>query len=245
MKVFIGTSGWSYEDWKGRFYPKGYYSGYKHLPYFSKEFNTVETNSTFYNFMREKTLQQWFDKTGDDFVFSLKLNKFFTHTKRLNIDDRVKGLFDNFVTAIDILKEKAGPVLVQLPPSLKKDTGLLENWLTEMPKYNYAFEFRHSSWMDDEVYQILKNYDSAFVFSQSSKWDTGMIRTNDLIYVRLHGPQEFAKSKYSEDEMKKYSDRIKKIAEENDKVFIYFNNSHQAYAIENAKQMLNEFKNEL
>lgn len=245
MKVLIGTSGWSYDDWKGRFYPKGYYSGYKHLPYFSKVFKTVETNSTFYSFMKEKTLTQWYEKTGKDFLFSLKLNKYFTHTKRLNIDDNVKGLFDNFVNAVDVLKEKAGPVLVQLPPSLNKDTEVLKKWLSGMPEYNYAFEFRHTSWMDDEVFQILTDFNSSFVFTQSSKWDSDIVRTNDQIYARFHGPQEFAMSKYSEDEIKKYAAIIKSAAQKNDRVFIYFNNAHQAYAIENAKQMLKEFKIEL
>ena len=237
MDVYIGTSGWSYDDWKGRFYPKGYYSNHKHLGYYSQQFNAAETNATFYRFMKDSVIKGWYDKTQEVFKFAIKLHKYFTQTKRLKTDDGVKDRLDSFLPIIDNLGEKAGPVLVQLPPSLKQDLTLLENWLQFMPEYRYAIEFRHHSWLNQDTYDILAKYNAALVFSQTTKWNTDMVKTADFFYARFHGPEEFYYSKYTQEQMEEYAHKINQTVNTDDDVFIFFNNSYMANSVENARQL--------
>ncbi len=232
---YIGTSGWSYDEWKRRFYPEGHLSSSKHLPYYSTRFGTTEVNATFYRLMQDKTIQGWYDKTPDDFVFAIKLHQYMTHSKRLKMDKDAEERFDSFVNVLDILKHKAGPVLVQLPPQMKKDADRLRAFLENMPEYRYAIEFRHESWFTDEVYDILKDFNAALVYSHSPKIFTEMKKTADFFYARLHGPAKIYTSKYSEarlEDMFKDISRLKGMDDAD--VFVYFNNSFEAYAAENA-----------
>lgn len=244
MKYYAGTSGWSFDDWKGNFYPKGYYTNSKHLGYYSTQFNSTEINATFYRFMKDKIVQGWYDKTTKDFLFAVKLHRYFTHTKRLHLDAQAQERMNWFVRQTEVLGEKAGPVLVQLPPGLKKDTGLLREWFEGAPEYRYAIEFRNGSWMDDSVFQILADNNAAFVFSQTPKWPSEMLVTTDFGYLRFHGPKEFAMSKYSEEDLKAYAARIKKLTDKANTFYIYFNNSYQAYAVQNAQSLLQYLREE-
>lgn len=242
--LYAGTSGWSFDDWKGRFYPKGYYTNSKHLGYYSARFNATEINATYYRFMKDQTVQGWYNKTPEAFIFAVKMHRYFTHTKRLHVDEQVQQRMDWFLRQNQGLQEKKGPVLVQLPPSLKKDVPLLQNWLEQMPEYRYAIEFRHESWLDDQALQTLHNYKAALVFSHTPKWRSTLQATTDIAYLRFHGPSEFATSRYDEDQLRQFAREILALPDHVKKVYAFFNNSYQAFAAENAQSLIKYLKEE-
>ena len=235
----IGTSGWSYDDWKHKFYPKGHLSGHKHLPYFSRHFSTTEINATFYRIIKEETIQGWYNKTPENFIFSIKLHQYLTHSKRLKMDEAANSRLDLFLKSSSHLKEKAGPVLVQLPPGLKEDHYRLKDWLESMPEYRYAIEFRHDSWLNDKTAQLLSEHNAAMVYSHSPDIPSSLTVTANFLYVRFHGPKEFYKSKYTEDQLQKELKKIQSLdgLKNCRDIFIYFNNNYKGFAIDNARYL--------
>jgi uncharacterized protein YecE (DUF72 family) len=195
MTAHLGTSGWYYDHWVSAFYPESF-SKRKWLEYYAQDFDTVEVNSTFYHPAKEKTLQGWHERTPDNFVFALKGAGFITHRKKLqDVEEPLK----NFYGQCRMLKGKMGPVLFQLPPSMHKDTGRLENFLRLLDKYyRYAVEFRHESWFCDEVYDLLRKYRVACCVVSAPgvavrvRQDCGRLRVHtlarsqQLVLVQLH-----------------------------------------------------------
>src|SRR5437870_4677549 len=140
--INIGTSGWMYKHWRKLFYPRGLPQS-QWLEYFSKYFSTVEVNNTFYRMPEVKIIKSWYERSPKDFVLIVKGNRYITHIKKLNPCKET----EMFLDTIKILKEKLGPILFQLPPSLKKDNLKLENFCKLLPKqFKYCVEFRHPSW---------------------------------------------------------------------------------------------------
>ncbi|MCF8331997.1 MAG: DUF72 domain-containing protein [Bacteroidales bacterium] len=239
MKIcwHIGTSGWSYDDWKRIFYPPGHLSASKHLPYFSTQFKTTEINATFYRIMKEEIVRGWHDKTPDDFTFSIKLHQYFTHSKRMKIDQAADSRLDMFLKSISQLEHKTGPILVQLPPHLKADPERLRAFLEAMPDHDYAIEFRHKSWFTDKTKHILEDYNAAMVYSHSPELPTALAQTASFFYARFHGPGEFYKTKYTKEQLKAELDKILNLEGINNckSIYIYFNNNYKGYAVDNAK----------
>src|SRR4051812_49981801 len=134
MKVFIGTSGWMYKDWNGKFYPKGLKSA-DQLPYYAEHFRTVEINSTFYHMPQAKSVQRWYDVTPDDFVFTIKLSRYLTHTKRLVSDEEFNDYAREFMERLKPLQEKLRVLLVQLPPGLRCDLNSLTSLAKNINKH--------------------------------------------------------------------------------------------------------------
>jgi uncharacterized protein YecE (DUF72 family) len=196
-KIYIGTSGWSYCDWSdGEFYPKNLKER-DWLTYYSQHFKTVEINATFYHQMSVKTYQNWYRIVPKDFIFSVKISRFLTHVKKLN---QPREPWQRFINNAKHLKEKLGPILVQLPPNFKMNCERLINFfkaiersrnigisrregrdpelalrvsgLRHTPQDNIkiALEVRDESWLCNEVYQILKKYNCALVFADSEPW---------------------------------------------------------------------------
>jgi uncharacterized protein YecE (DUF72 family) len=160
VNVRIGTSGWSYKEWKGGFYPEKF-SPREMLPYYASRFSTVEVNNSFYRIPSERVLATWADQVPADFRFVMKASRRITHHQRLRDED---GSLSYFLQAVNPLGPRLGPTLFQLPPTFKKDTGRLKDFLEHLPHHwPAAMEFRHVSWFDDEVYHLLRQRDIPLV----------------------------------------------------------------------------------
>lgn len=243
MKIYIGTSGWQYYHWYGKFYPQDL-KAKDFLNFYTKTFKTVEVNTSFYHFTRKKTLENWKNQVPKNFLFALKLHRLFTHFRRLKLNKEDKRILKETINSYKVLGKNLGPILIQLPPSLKKDIKLLKNFLKILHNVHissreslqafvrFAIEFRHNSWLDKEVYEVLKEKKIAFVISDSPRWPTDIIKTTDFVYVRFHGKPKLFASKYSKKELKEYAEKIKKLKPKI--LFTYFNNDFEGYAVEDA-----------
>lgn len=230
-RCFIGTSGWYYQHWYGRFYPQGL-SKERLLAYFTQSFNTVELNNTFYHLPQETTVKTWGEKVPEGFVFAVKANRFITHIKRLaNLGDSLKV----FLNRIYWLKKKLGPILYQLPPTMKKDSKRLEAFLKKLPKKEKnVVEFRHQSWLDEEIFGLLEKYNVAHCIVSMPNFPVVIRACADFVYVRMHGGTNLYRSNYSQNELKKCAAWIKRFLQEGLDAFVYFNNDSCAYAVQNA-----------
>lgn len=212
MKIRAGTSGWSYKEWKGHFYPEKL-AAKDMLRFYAGKFGTVEVNNTFYRMPKPDALQSWAADTPEDFSFVLKASKRITHDRRLNdVGDSVGYL----LRTAAVLGPKLGPFLVQLPPNFKKDVARLRDFLAllEAPA-RAAFEFRHSSWFDDEVYALLREHRHAWcVADTGEEGDPPFVATADWGYLRLR------KVEYTEDDLKSWAAQIQ--AQEWREAFVFF-----------------------
>ena len=210
MRVLIGTSGYSYKEWKGSFYPEDLAAS-KMLRYYAERFPTVEANNTFYKMPSEKTLAQWVAQVPDGFCFSVKAPQRITHQLRLlDCAESVERL----LTATAALGVKRGPLLFQLPPFLKKDVPRLSAFLALLPKGCAAtFEFRHASWFDDEVYAALKAGGAALCMSESEKLTAPLVATTSWGYLRLR------REDYVDADLASWAEKIR--AQAWDRAYVY------------------------
>lgn len=230
-RCFIGTSGWYYPHWFGPFYPKNF-SKERLLTYFAQYFNTVELNNTFYHLPKESTVKGWYKKAPKDFVFAVKASRFITHIKRLaNLGDSLKV----FLKRAYLLKEKLGPVLYQLPPSMRKDCKRLIGFLKKVPKkVRNVVEFRHQSWLDEETFTVLEKFNAAHCIVSSPEFPTLVRATANFAYIRMHGGSSLYRSNYSRKELKRCANWIKKFLRDGLDTYVYFNNDAHGYAVKNA-----------
>ena len=159
-QLYVGTSGWAYPTWKPDFYPAKLAQA-KFLQHYSTQLNTVEVNFTFRQLVKDTTVQKWIEQTPAGFRFGVKAHQVITHIKRLK---KTEDFVPRFLATIEPLAHagKMGPVLFQLPPNMKADLGVLEEFLTTLPKgVKSAFEFRHESWFTDDVFNLLKAHSRA------------------------------------------------------------------------------------
>ncbi len=234
-KIYIGTSGYNYNHWRGVFYPKDLPS-YKWLEHYTKFFKTVELNVTFYRLPQESAFKSWYRRTPKDFIFVLKGSRFITHVKKLRgVSEAAKLFFDR----ANLLKEKVGLILWQLPPSWKKNIGRLESFLKNISRYKLrqAFEFRHESWFCEEVYKLLKKYNIALCLADSPYYPKIEKITADFVYLRFHGGKILYGSRYGKKEMQEWAQKIKKWTKRGLDVYAYFNNDAFGYAVENAREL--------
>jgi len=194
-KILVGTSGFAYKEWKGVFYPADL-SAKKYLSFYAEHFRTTEINNTFYRMPTAQLCEGWYPEVPDDFRFTLKLTQRITHFKRLkNVDSEM----DFFLNSAACLKEKLGPILVQLPPNYKKNIEVLEGFLEKFAHHaKLAFEFRHESWFDDELFAMLRKHNTAFGVVEKEEGEAGVTPrevTGSFVYMRLR------KGEYSKDEM--------------------------------------------
>jgi len=234
-KIYIGTSGYAYNHWRDVFYPSDLPS-YKWLEYYTKFFKTVELNVTFYRLPQETAFKDWYKRTPEDFIFVLKGSRFITHVKKLRgVGEAVKLFFGR----AGLLKEKLGVVLWQLPPSWKKNTERLDDFLKIISRYKIrqAFEFRHESWFCDEVYKLLQKYKVALCLADSPDYPKVEKVTADFVYLRFHGGEILYGSRYSKKEMREWAKKIIMWKKKRLDVYIYFNNDAFSYAVENAKEL--------
>lgn len=229
MQIKIGCSGWFYWHWKGRFYPKELPQS-KWFKYYASKFNTVELNSTFYHFPKASTAKNWYRQSPKGFTYTLKVNRMITHIKKFN---GTKRLIKEFYRIGDELREKLGCFLFQLPPSVKFNEKKLEEIINQldMEKKN-VIEFRHKSWFTKEVYKILRKNKIIFCIVSSPTLPEQFVKTVPDVYIRFHGHDRWYASNYTDSELKKWVEKIKKSRAK--QIWAYFNNDFNANAPKNA-----------
>lgn len=238
-EIRIGTSGYHYKHWIGRYYPEGLKPG-EMLAHYLRDFDTVELNNTFYQLPNESTFESWRSGTPRDFLFAVKGSRFITHMIKLK--DAQRGL-SNFMPRAELLRGKLGPILWQLPPGWKVNVERLEEFLSLLPrKHDYTFELRNPTWMTDAVYDVLRKYNAAYCIYELAGYQSPLEITADWTYIRLHGPTHFKyQGSYSDHQLAEWADRIRAWSRRMKAIYVYFDNDDSAYAVENAltlKKML-------
>jgi len=228
MVAVIGTSGWQYDDWKPVLYPD--VPKARWLEHFASQFPAVEVNNTFYNLPKEKTFEDWAARTPDGFTFVCKASRFITHIRRLA---DVAEPITRFVERASLLGEKLGPMLYQLPPSLKRDDELLAKFLDALPEHPpAAMEFRSTTWEDPAVYEALRAHDVALCIADSPAHRTPLELTARWAYLRLHGGEDEAS--YEDAALTEWAERIAKLAAHARMVYVFFNNDRAGNAVVDA-----------
>ena len=200
MRILVGTSGYSYKEWKGSFYPEKL-AARAMLGYYAERFDTVEINNTFYRMPTESMLSGWAEQVPDRFAFVLKAPRRITHDRKLaNVSDEMGYLMRTAST----LGAKLGPLLFQLPPFFRKDLARLEEFLALVPAdRSVALEFRHASWFDDSLFELLRARGAALCLAEAdSELEVPFVSTTDWGYVRLR------KQDYGDPELLDWKKRI-------------------------------------
>jgi uncharacterized protein YecE (DUF72 family) len=212
VRLLAGTSGYSFKEWKGTFYPADLKSD-QLLSFYATKFPTLEINNTFYQLPKEHILADWASQVPDSFTFSLKASRRITHYTRIKPES--ESLVGFLLKNTAILGDRLGPILFQLPPNLKKDVERLKNFLGYLPVHRkYAFEFRHESWFDDDVFSILRDRDIAMCVAEQPDFKCPVVATATWGYLRLH------KLDYSADELAEWARCVASQAW--DHAFVYF-----------------------
>ena len=238
-KIRIGTSGWSYPDWVGTFYPSKIPQN-KMFLFFSKIFNTVELNTTFYNIPKIGTVQSWSKKSPKDFLFSVKFPQEITHKKLGNVPLDEEDLMP-FFYVISPLEQKMGPILVQFPPSFDFNIELLEDLLVLLPSdKKYAVEFRHLSWLTSKTYKLLEKYHMAYCIVDEPLLPPEIVITSDFAYIRWHGQNKkhWYNYLYTKEELEGWIPKIENIKDQVNNIYGYFNNHPHGQAPTNCRQLL-------
>jgi len=234
-EYYIGTSGWHYEDWRGLFYPADLPKS-KWLEFYARHFPTVELNSSFYRLPSERAFVNWREASPQGFIFAVKVSRFITHIKRLK---DVQEPLQNFFKRADLLKAKLGPLLYQLPPNMKRHDDRLESFLALLPvQYCHVFEFRHESWFDNGVFEILKRHNAGWCVFDMPDFTSPVVATAEFAYVRFHGSAGLYSSNYSDRELSSWAKKIADVGKSLKAVYIYFNNDIAGYALNNARTLM-------
>ncbi len=234
MEIYIGTSGWSFQNWVGILYPEGLPQS-NWLKFYSNFFNCVEVNSTFYRLFKPKTYSLWLKAVPNEFKFIIKVPQTISHTKKL-INCKVD--IEEFILNIEILKSKLGILLLQLPPNFNSPPEYLEESLRLLKSLgDVAVEFRNNYAFAEEVLNILFKEGCSLVCPDSPQLPLELRLTNDILYFRLHGRTALHKSSYSDDELEEISDLIKGINDRIKKAYVIFNNGVYGYSIPNALKL--------
>ncbi|WP_019176861.1 DUF72 domain-containing protein [Methanomassiliicoccus luminyensis] len=230
-RYHIGCSGWSYRDWMSSFYPPGIPAG-EMLPWYARQFGTVEVDMTFYRIPGPETVAAWKGRTPSGFVFAAKMNRAITHYKKLRGAD---SLVRSFMSSLEPLDARLGPVLVQLPPSLAPDQQLLDDFLSSLPRdRKYAVEPRHSGWYSPRIYRILERHGAALCIADRARGGAEHVPTAPFAYVRWHGRS--ASYSYTADELENWARLLASLNV--DDVYGYFNNDAGARAPRNAATLI-------
>ncbi|TMF81172.1 MAG: DUF72 domain-containing protein [Chloroflexi bacterium] len=234
-EVRVGTSGWQYKHWKGRFYPKDLPVA-RWLEHYTRFFDTVELNSPFYRQPEKKTFEKWRHVVPEDFVYAVKLNRFITHMKRLGVD---RQSVERSYGPMAGLGPKLAVVLVQLPPRMKFDAARAERFfkMVAARRRRHALEPRDASWFTDDALAFLRRRNVALVAGETPEWPTHLAVTADFVYLRFHGPGRRYTSSYDDDALREWAERIKGWRAEGRDVFAYFNNDELGYAPKNALRL--------
>jgi uncharacterized protein YecE (DUF72 family) len=233
--VHIGTSGWNYKHWVGPFYPKDLPQK-KWLAYYADHFDTVEVNNTFYQLPEFSTFTTWRETVPQEFTFAVKASRFITHMKKLSAP---KSSSEKFFNRTERLEDKLGPILFQLPPGWQCNCERLAEFLDAIPSEGqYAFEFRNQSWLQKDVYDLLRQHNIAFCIHDFRGQESPREITSDFAYVRMHGPGEIAYAgSYPLAALRKWGQQIKDWQKDLKAIYVYFNNDFEGHAVKNALKL--------
>ena len=233
-EIRVGTSGWHYEHWRGRFYPERLPKT-KWFERYAQHFDTVEVNNTFYHLPRTTTVENWRAKAPRGFVYAVKANRYITHIKKLRDSaEQVKRFFE----VMALLEEALGPVLYQLPPSLRKDLDLLGDFIALLPKRPRAvFEFRHPSWYEQGTFDLLNERGVVFCVHDMSGTESPRIVMGGMVYVRFHGTSGRYAGNYTDAMLQEWADWLKGQTQDVSAIHAYFNNDVDGHAIHNARTL--------
>ena len=229
--IRIGTSGWHYPHWRGPFYPEKFPAS-KMLEFYTRYFDTVELNNTFYRLPTEHGVKEWRAGVPKGFLFAAKGSRYLTHMKKLKDPEAgVAKYFDR----IGALGNKLGPIVFQLPPHWEVNTERLEAFLEALPRRrHYAFELRDPSWHTAEVYRILRRHRAAFCMFEIAGFRSGYELTANFTYIRLHGPGDAYQGSYPPRTLKAWAKRIREWQHDLREIYVYFDNDQAGYAAKNA-----------
>lgn len=234
--VRIGTSGWHYLSWRGPFYPEAT-KPKDFLSFYMSGFDTAELNTPFYRTPTLEAVQSWAHQTPDHFVFAWKASKFITHWKRLT--ERCANSLDLMEERLDILGPKAGPVLFQLPPRMTVNRERLAGFLNMLsPQRRYTFEFRHPSWYEPEILDLLREHDASLCLSDHADAPAPWEVTANFVYVRGHGPSGRYWGTYSDATLSDWAGHIARWQAEGRDVYCYFDNDIKSAAPADAQRLL-------
>lgn len=235
----IGTSGWHYADWWGPFYPPDLKKK-DALTFYVTRFNAAELNAPFYRTPTPEAVANWRNSSPPGFRFAWKASRFITHWRRLLIDD---NSFELLHSRLDILGEKLGPVLFQLPPQMKADRERLAKFLARLwPQWRYAFEFRHESWYDPRIFDLLSEHDAALCLSDHASAPAPREVTASWVYVRNHGPSGRYHGSYSDESLAEWAESIARWRREGRDVWCFFDNDVKSAAPQDAQRLLDMLK---
>jgi uncharacterized protein YecE (DUF72 family) len=232
----VGCSGWNYASWRGRFYPRDL-AATRWLQYYAKRLDTVEVNNTFYRLPERSTFASWREQVPTDFLIAVKASRFLTHMKRLlDPDEPIQRLFSR-ATALD---RHLGPVLYQLPATLRLDLPRLDRFLAELPRskrgtpVRHVIEFRHPSWYVSETFALLTRRRIALCLHDKYGSEISEPFVGPFVYVRFHGTSGKYHGSYASRQLDRWARRLAEQAQQGRPVFAYFNNDPNAVAVSNA-----------
>jgi uncharacterized protein YecE (DUF72 family) len=227
----IGTSGWSYDHWVGPFYPRELPAG-RRLSHYVRHFDSAEINSSFYNLPSERTLQAWCRVVPARFLFTAKASRYITHMKKLK--DPQQGL-STFLERISLLGDRLGPILFQLPPRWRFNAERLERFLAALSTdFQYAFELRDRSWINERAMELLTGYRVAFCIYDLNGYLSPKKVTTEFVYVRLHGPDGPYRGGYDRQALAGWAGAFAGWLAEGVDVYCYFDNDEAGHAVDNA-----------
>jgi uncharacterized protein YecE (DUF72 family) len=234
--AWIGTSGWSYDHWEGVLYPPGT-PARDRLALYTREFDTVELNASFYRWPREVSFASWRRRLPDGFAMSVKAPRGLTHGKRLYAPD---VWADRIAVSWDVLYDRRGVLLVQLPPDLERDDARLDYFLGRLPWWvRVAVELRHPSWLHDDVFALLERHAAAYCVMSGARLPCVLRATAPVVYVRLHGPshEHLYGGTYADADLAWWADRVREWERSGHEVFAYFNNDGHGHAVHDARRL--------
>jgi uncharacterized protein YecE (DUF72 family) len=235
-QIRIGCSGWNYAHWRERIYPKGL-PPKRWLEHYATLFDTVEINSTFYRLPKVPAVRGWVEQTPDGFHFAVKMSRYITHIRRLGGLETGIPLFYERIAPL-AASPKLGPVLWQLPPTFKRDDDRLRSTLAALVGGRHCFEFRHPTWYDPEVYDLLRRHGAALVLPDSPKYPFRQLElTADWTFVRFHHGTRGRGGNYSETEIREWAERIAGWRDAGIDVYAYYNNDWEGYAVKNGLRL--------
>ncbi len=241
-ELLIGTSGWSYKEWNGVFYPN---ASTNKLSFYSKIFSTVEIDSTFYAYPSKGLVSGWARNTPDGFVFSVKLPQLITHEKKLDLKQGAESDLIRFMSLMKplVASGKLGPILIQLPPSFSYDLhyGSLKEFLSVVPEdIRFAVEFRHPSWLREDVWPMLRDRNIATVIVDEPLLPPDVVVTSDFAFMRWHGrgSRPWYNYRYGTKELEKWVPKVREVSGRVEKTYGYFNNHFRGFAVENSIKMM-------
>jgi uncharacterized protein YecE (DUF72 family) len=232
MTIHVGTSGWSYEHWRGGFYPEKLAKS-RWLDFYTEHFNTVEVNATFYRRFKDSTYRKWLDRAPENFRYVLKVPRLISHRHKLK---DVNGLISEFTRSASLLNHKLGLLLLQLPPDMPYEPERLDIALQafEFPSL-LAVEFRSECWMCEEILAMLRARGANYCNPDDPDHALSDIVTGDIGYLRLHGRRAWYADHYTDEELRDIAQTASRMLERGAKeVYVFFNNDYAAYAPDNA-----------